>query len=976
MNFRRRFFANKHAHIPFSVIGVFLIIGSTFTTVYVSKLEQEKSLELVSTLDVNEIEHILRYAEADIARMLNYAGMYALEYIGQQPVTYSELESAAAQDYADGVEVWTENPDYIDSENEAVQFNMNWARNITRVKINEYLETNFMHNRFEQHDFSINVKTLVNNWRDIAFQEIPMRLTRDAPFDLMITEEDNRAGDEIIYDTYWEASVDIEIILTDLSSGEQWEFTIHPSSIITSRLPLLMGLTYTYHDTISGVEGDFFGNKLQILVTLISEVYTEARSLVQWSSGPTKIKNIVDNTWLKYVVNAGITAEQFIVFNSVDPMSLIDLIVHAKDLAGDSDPMGDIEDKQDLLQSGVSFLIDAGEDVFKTLEKEGIDRENASEMINNLQNFTNESTMMQASIGNLSENLLYEVDYIYYYYNGTNVVEKDKTFYENNRYDFTSSDGKRYVLGDLDNKVFDRVPNYNTINQPVLDEIETTIENAYIATLTTDVSRSKHGGYEHGWLPGVHHGVPDKLLSSSGWTRTACYNTSSDPLAAGDILPSLLYTESWKAIWNKTETWEICDNYNVSCDCCNESHTEQHTYIQEHDLLFTIDADYPPDDVADVFYQKIIFGAEPHPDNQTDDNLEVLRSEYPPAFITLRDTVLNSRTTSGQVDETNYQYDDGANYMVGWLQGVDGCAVEALKNITELIKDDEKIYGKISEEFKKYSRIEDMDKGRQALLDNFSGRRSIYVNMDYYEEGSDFTSAGAKVVARIREWFINQIEDALSESPTDMITEEIAEQLGTDGEKKLQDYDKMKEDYGDVLGNLGSIQFGLAMHLERESSGTRLGWTEDVALAVDQYPNYLLFHPKKNESGGDEPWYFNIKNICLFGPTGLPLLPIGVLPWIVTINVWPIEVDGAYERFKLVDTLDETHVNPLFGHSGQVYQRQKSPVEDKLCSGQKIGRTNSINFDFWTLNFAIVPPSRLPIGDQNFDEIVEYTDHE
>jgi hypothetical protein len=77
MKLRCGFFADERARIPFSVIGVFLIIGSTFTTVYVTKLEQEKSLELVSTLDMNEVEHILRYAEADIARILNYAGMYA-----------------------------------------------------------------------------------------------------------------------------------------------------------------------------------------------------------------------------------------------------------------------------------------------------------------------------------------------------------------------------------------------------------------------------------------------------------------------------------------------------------------------------------------------------------------------------------------------------------------------------------------------------------------------------------------------------------------------------------------------------------------------------------------------------------------------------------------------------------------------------------------------------------------------------------
>ncbi len=966
---------NTQARIPFSIIGVFLILGSSFTAVYITKLEQDTSHELASTLDITKAEQLLRYVEADIARMINYAGMHALKYVGEHPVTYSTLDNAVSKEYADGSECLEQNPHHIDSEVEAITFNMNWARNITRVKLNEYLDTNFMHNHCIQDGFALNINQGIDEWQDIVFTEIPMELTRAVALDCMVTEADNWKDDHLLYPVYWEAAVDLTLVLTELSSDESWEFTIRPRTLITSRLPLLMALTYTYQDTLAGVEGDFFGNKLQILVTLISQIYTEARSLVQWASGPTKVKNIVDNTWLKYVVNAGVTAEQFLVFNSVDPLALIDLIVHAKDLAGDSDPIEDIQDKQDLLQSGVSFLVDAGEDVLKTLGKDGIDPDNASDMITNPQNYTDTTTMTQAAIGNLSEDLLYDVEYIYYYHNGTTVVTKDEEFYHTHGYDFTS-DGKHYVLGDLDHQVFDRVPKYDVINQEVIDQLETSLQEVYAGSCQTDVSRTMDNWYEGGWFPGVHHGVPDKLLSATDWIIRDCYNVSEDPLTADDVVSVDGHTEQWIVLWERAETWEICDNYNTTCSCCNESHTEHHTALQKHTLRFDVASSHPPADVADIFVEKEVFGADPHPDTHLDNNLAVIRSAYPAIFVSIRETVLESRSLEGRVDETSYHYGDEQDYAVAWLQGIDGCVIEALNNITAFIKADDEIYGTISSQFQDYARIEDMNKGRIALLENFTARRSAYLLQDYYQTAGVYDSAGAKAVFVMRQWFVDRIQEALETSSTDEVTDEIAEHLGADGHEKLQGYDDMQEHYGDVLERLGSIQFGLAMQLHREDSEEGLGWSEEIAVAVDQYPNYLLFHPKINESGGEEPWHFNAKNICLFGPTGLPLLPLGVIPWVVTINVWPIEVDGAYERFKLVDTLDETHANPLFGHSGQMYCRGTSPVEDKLCSGNILGFTTSISFDFWTLNIGIVPPSKLPLGDQNIHEIIEYSDDE
>ena len=70
-----RFLADDWARIPFSVLGVFLILGSSVTTVYVTQLELQKASEITSTIDFNEVEHLIKYAEADMATALNIAGM-------------------------------------------------------------------------------------------------------------------------------------------------------------------------------------------------------------------------------------------------------------------------------------------------------------------------------------------------------------------------------------------------------------------------------------------------------------------------------------------------------------------------------------------------------------------------------------------------------------------------------------------------------------------------------------------------------------------------------------------------------------------------------------------------------------------------------------------------------------------------------------------------------------------------------------
>ena len=90
---QRKFLSDQHARIPFSIIGVFLLLGSSVTAVYITRLELEKSKEIARSLDINEIENLLYYFEADLTNALNLAGMKALKEIGKHPVITSSIGS-------------------------------------------------------------------------------------------------------------------------------------------------------------------------------------------------------------------------------------------------------------------------------------------------------------------------------------------------------------------------------------------------------------------------------------------------------------------------------------------------------------------------------------------------------------------------------------------------------------------------------------------------------------------------------------------------------------------------------------------------------------------------------------------------------------------------------------------------------------------------------------------------------------------
>lgn len=239
-------------------------------------------------------------------------------------------------------------------------------------------------------------------------------------------------------------------------------------------------------------------------------------------------------------------------------------------------------------------------------------------------------------------------------------------------------------------------------------------------------------------------------------------------------------------------------------------------------------------------------------------------------------------------------------------------------------------------------------------------------------ENGEYKSAGAEVILKMREWFVKRIEEALSQSKKNEIEDEINNRLKDyNANFDYNSYENNKKKYEGSVSQIGAIQFGQKMNLKGD-------WMESISLAISATPDYFkaagenFLGGKKNynDIAKEENWQFNVKNICLFGPTGLPILPPTPLtPWIVTINSWYIHVDGHWGEFKVLDGNDETIADSLFGHKAAMYCRYESFIYDDVChpslpsEDKRIGRCERLNFGFSTMSLGIVPPGKLPIGD-------------
>ncbi|MDD3043802.1 MAG: hypothetical protein PHW56_12885, partial [Methanosarcinaceae archaeon] len=86
----RSFFRNSDAYIPYTVIGIFILLAATFASAYLLKMDCEIAETIYTTEKRDPRQTAVNLAAADLARCLNYAGMEALEWQGEHPVIQPE----------------------------------------------------------------------------------------------------------------------------------------------------------------------------------------------------------------------------------------------------------------------------------------------------------------------------------------------------------------------------------------------------------------------------------------------------------------------------------------------------------------------------------------------------------------------------------------------------------------------------------------------------------------------------------------------------------------------------------------------------------------------------------------------------------------------------------------------------------------------------------------------------------------------
>jgi hypothetical protein len=194
--------------------------------------------------------------------------------------------------------------------------------------------------------------------------------------------------------------------------------------------------------------------------------------------------------------------------------------------------------------------------------------------------------------------------------------------------------------------------------------------------------------------------------------------------------------------------------------------------------------------------------------------------------------------------------------------------------------------------------------------------------------------------------------------------EMIDDQIDANFSDSADDVRNANKNGAELLKDAICFPIGLTMRAQHvRPDGTHFDkdelayWEENVTLGVDMEPDYLC---AENE-GDKELINLGVRNVCLFGPTGIPVLPPP--NYVVQFNSWVINVEGRIDSFTLIDADNEVHPNPIFGHEAQVYKRNEHIVYDPN-NLEKVGKNMPIEFRFSTGTFIAVPPAGKPIGDR------------
>ncbi len=928
----QRFLCDEWARIPFSVIGVFLLIGSSLTTVYVVHLEQEKADEIARTIDFTEVDTLLRYAESDIATALNIAGLNALKEIGKKPVM-EPSEDAQLKGYGETAD----------------EINENRVKEQIMEELNIYLTATYLYAAFNDGKYAVNIVIPKNanypltSWENISIKSMDLQLKR--PIDIPLIGGVIGPPVTIDHQTYWVASfpitVEIQKLQKDSDSERVTTQEILVSSILTTRYPLLKSLVDEYNQTINGAF-----SKLWTVTTVLSNVYSLIRGYKHYGSGEPL--NVVDNRHLAPLVNGGLLLEQGLVFGSVDPLALVEFTVETgKAIKGTSQSVRDAFNET----SGDGYNVSTTDSNKESANHDAGDASN-----------TSIETAPKVNLSDIAQQILYDITSVtLLFQNETTGIWANTTLsLEDTEHDdiqemirelveVRAHEGYQWM--DM-NKELAR-------NQTTSHQITQIVDEMYKADFHTEVTRNP----SYAW--GSHPGHPiDNGTGPWMFDDYTLIQTLSKP-PKGFILPdcTLLgkrYNVSWHRdhYWSKktvetsgNQTWVNWSSI-TTLDLNHETVTLS-VVLDHYSLFLDSKKNILRDDVADVLYY-----------NTTADD------------INLEDTIETYNHTYFTPHE-----EDRVLHGSGWydIYTIDGMiptqweneawdALEEILGLIGMIQQDPSI---TSLDYPNPADL--LEVVKNDLLTKYTQKMEQYQNKTAYLtqtlQGIVFQSVGKKAVYGTRDWYVQTVKDAIEHTFSE-VSDQIQDVVDKKVPSELRDHvqEALKSEVVDPLKNQFTIPFGFEMNLTRYTDED-IAWNESVRLAVDQYPNYLSAF-EQTEYEGVNYWSLGLRNLCILGPTGLPILPpTPVTPWIITLNIWLIDVKGEYAEFKVIDSSDETMFHPILGHEPQIYMRKYDLIYNKNET-VFFGYNSRVNFSFSTVAFSVVPAWGLMVGDleKNIDE--------
>ncbi|MDW7777344.1 MAG: hypothetical protein SCH39_13545, partial [Methanosarcinales archaeon] len=667
------------------------------------------------------------------------------------------------------------------------EFNRNWAKGMIAYTMNQYIESNYMYNSYTYQGYAINAEPL-KGWQDIEIIPVHMALDRELKTKIVPPND--------AYETYWKVTVPLNISIIDLASGDVVDTQhIVVGNLITSRYPLLEGLTVEYEQRLNGADA------VMAETTAFANAYTWTRGYMQYSNFKGS-ENIVTKEHLALIVNGAMLLDQGFVFNSVDTGSIIEYAMQTQRTLAGKDELDDAEFLKTLDVSNGSFKVDPNADAATSTG----DVENATRVMEDARKFDYNATPV------------------------TDLLNND------------SLPGGSKVTIQIQ-KIIPQV--YDTILATGISRSKR-IELGNHTGFETDYHISDWGKPDNMTLIGPvprDNYVPGNLYGETWgvtWTRNhvwrhyytvyyRCKKTREYACEGPDGNMTTCTEEYWTTC-NRIE-------YNETTTVDTREDTVTITIRSKENSRTSISLDYAGttlstmNDVDKAYTSRSVEYEDSHVDAGLEEAYDRYKVEvYEPSKV----AYIKDKGLSGEKDMRVY-----AVAPPDWLAGEAQLAVD---KITARIRDDIHLDPDIN--YMTYPNPADaMRATANDLTSKIEANRNDYEDAGRYRTNGKYSSCSAKVIAQVRKWYVDQVLYEVNKQYLDA-AEKIDDQIDSNFSESADDVRDANNKGAQLLKDTMSFPIGLTMraeHVMEDGSHYEVDdiayWDEEVTLGVDMEPD-------------------------------------------------------------------------------------------------------------------------------------------